>query len=79
MNASRMTVLVLFLFLYPAALLGSSAVPRVENPAQPAQGVQKIELEELWRVGGEDDEENIFGVVNRALVDEENNIFLLDA
>jgi len=38
-----------------------------------------VELEELWRIGGEDDEDNIFGVVNRALVDEDNNIYLLDA
>lgn len=67
-----------FLALQVGGALAAEA-PRVENPATPAQGTHKVELEELWRVGGEDDEENIFGIVNRALVDQDNNIFLLDA
>lgn len=72
-------VLTLICLMIPAMAMAGSGVPRVENPAEPRQGVHKLELEELWRVGGEDDEENIFGVVNRALVDEDNNIYLLDA
>jgi len=80
MNAKRMTILVLCLVLCPALLLaGPDPDPvRVENPAQPAQGVERVELEKQWSVGGIDDEENIFGVVTRALLDDEGNIYLLD-
>ena len=67
------------LLMVQAASSLAADVPRIENPAEPAQGTQKVELEELWRIGGADDEENIFGVVNRALVDDDNNIYLLDA
>ncbi len=75
--------------LFALALLffqvgGSSAeasgdVPRVDNPSEPVQGTLTLELDELWRIGGADDEENIFGIVNRALVDDDDNIYLLDA
>ncbi len=71
--------LLLTVLLLQVGALWAAEVPHTKNSDKPAQGVHKVELEELWRVGGEDDEENIFGIVNRALVDEENNIFLLDA
>lgn len=54
-------------------------VIHVTNGDQPTQGVQKVELEEMWRLGGADDDETIFGIINRVLVDDENNIYLLDA
>lgn len=80
-SQSRLLTAFLFLSLFLLQAGGSFAadVPRVENPAEPAQGTHRVELEELWRIGGADDEDNIFGVVNRALVDDENNIYLLDA
>ena len=37
-----------------------------------------MELEEIWRIGGEDDEDVLLGIITRALVDEEDNIYLLD-
>ncbi len=76
---ATLAVLTLICLMIPALAMAGSGVPRIENSAEPRQGVHKLELEELWRVGGEDDEENIFGIVNRALVDEDNNIYLLDA
>ncbi len=80
-SQSRLLTAFLFLSLFLLQAGGSFAadVPRVENPAEPAQGTHRVELEELWRIGGADDEDNIFGVVNRALVDDDNNIYLLDA
>jgi len=72
-------ILILTILMIQAGGSISAEAPRIENPAEPAQGVHNVELEELWRVGGEDDEETIFGIVNRALVDEDNNIYLLDA
>jgi len=47
----------------------------VSAPAQPARTIQ---LEELWRVGGEDDE-FIFGMVIDCVTDAAGNLYLLDA
>ena len=52
-------------------------VVHVSNGTEPAEGVQTVHMEELWRVGGADDEETIFGVINRILTDD-RNIYLLD-
>ena len=55
-------------------------VPHVRNPAQPRDGLQTLHLEELWRVGGDtDDEDEFFGVVMAALLDDQGNSYLLDA
>jgi hypothetical protein len=53
-------------------------VLHIRNGAQPAGGIETLELEELWRVGGED-EEILFGRVIRAVADEQGNVYLLDA
>ncbi len=53
-------------------------VTHVKNDAEPPGGTKRLELNELWRVGGEDDEENLFGVIVQALNDEAGNIYLLD-
>lgn len=46
-------------------------------PAQMAD-VQFVDLEELWEVGAEDDEEVIFGVISSVTVDGEGNVYVLD-
>jgi hypothetical protein len=51
----------------------------VVNGAEPSDGRQTMNLEELWRVGGEDDEETVFGIITKVLIDDDNNIYLLDA
>jgi hypothetical protein len=53
-------------------------VPHVRNSAQPSNGVRAIELEEVWQAGGEEDEDTFFGVINKVLIDDANNIYLLD-
>ena len=50
----------------------------IVNGSTPSGGIQTMELEELWRIGGEDDEDVLLGIITRALVDQENNIYLLD-
>ncbi|MCK4414503.1 MAG: hypothetical protein KAY32_13265 [Candidatus Eisenbacteria sp.] len=60
---------------------GASAegqAPHIPNPAQPLQGTDEITLEELWRIGGEDDE-LFFGVVSQILADSLGNLYLLDS
>ena len=49
----------------------------VENGAEPAQGVRDVNLEELWRVGGEDGED-FFGLITDAVFGDEGNLYLLD-
>jgi hypothetical protein len=79
----------LLLLVGPALLSSTVAIVRaaeesvvdgvvhVSNGTDPAEGVQTVHMEELWRVGGADDEETIFGVINRILTDD-RNIYLLD-
>ena len=43
-------------------------VVHVMNPAKPMQKPVTIEMEEVWRIGGEDDDE-IFGVITDVLKD----------
>ncbi|MBC8426392.1 hypothetical protein H8E07_19925 [bacterium] len=60
------------------ATAAAAVAPHVENGAQPRDGVVDYRLEEVWRVGGPDDEENLFGVIAQVLTDENDNIYLLD-
>jgi 6-bladed beta-propeller len=50
----------------------------VNNPETPAFGDVRQELRELWRRGGESDEEIFFGTIAEFLHDEDGNLFLLD-
>ncbi|MCK4411912.1 MAG: hypothetical protein KAY32_00075 [Candidatus Eisenbacteria sp.] len=52
-------------------------IPHIRNSAEPSLGTRRIELEELWRAGG-DDEEVFFGVIADALADSLGNLYLLD-
>lgn len=50
------------------------------NPAEPMNGKVTIELEEMWRVGGDtDDEDEFFGLIARITTDDEGNVYLLDS
>ena len=54
-------------------------VPWVMNPETPRDGAEVVPLEELWRHGGEsDDEEDFFGVIVDIETDAEGNAYLLD-
>ena len=66
---------ILMLSLPPVS---QAAVPVVTNSDVPADGLKKVQLEELWRIGGEEDEENLLGVIDRVLVDDDGNVYLLD-
>ena len=51
----------------------------IKNPATPMHSPSNLRLEEQWRVGGEDeDEEVFFGVLTAIDTDESGNIYLLD-
>jgi hypothetical protein len=53
-------------------------VTHVMNPKESSDKPTEHEAEELWRIGGEDDEE-IFGVITDVLADAEGNFYFLDA
>jgi len=55
-------------------------VTHVINPAAPAEDPSKSTARELWRLGGDtDDDDEFFGVISVILTDEEENVYLLDS
>ena len=57
-----------------------NGVTMVSNPTEPAEGKQAYELEELWRLGGDsEDEDEFFGLITRILVNEAGEIYVLDS
>lgn len=71
-------LLLLLLLSAAAASAATGAVPLIANGSEPENGLVPMELEELWRVGGEDDEDVLLGIIARAMVDDQDNIYLLD-
>jgi len=73
-----MKSLLALLWIVVAVGSASAGEPeRVTNPAQPAHGVERMALEELWRAGGPD-ERIIFGVIADITADAEGNVYVLD-
>ncbi len=54
----------------------AAAAPNGDRPLEP--GPARLQLEELWRVGGLDDDENLFGVIDGVTADADGNLYLLD-
>jgi hypothetical protein len=67
-----------FALFLATVTVARAAVPVVVNEDQPKGGREEIRLEELWRIGGEQDEENLLGVIDWALADNQGNVYLLD-
>jgi len=69
-----------FVFFITITILGNKGtcdVPVIQNPLVPPLS-QTLEVEEVWRVGSDDDEDFIFGVIIDVLKDEKGNFYLLD-
>jgi len=75
--------LVLSLGLVAIARAGETVtvdgVPHVKNGPTPAEGTTELPLAEVWRAGGLDDEDVLFGIISDVATDSEGNIYLLDA
>lgn len=65
--------------LVPAAPVAAADAPHVMNSATPRDGTVALELEEVWRRGGYDDEEVLLGIVTSVRTDAEGNLYVLDA
>ncbi|MBU2501512.1 hypothetical protein KJ682_09310 [bacterium] len=68
----------LLLFLLFSGTSAAPAATVVENGPEPVHPPRSVILEELWRIGGLEDEDNLLGLVDGAAVDEEGNVYLLD-
>lgn len=77
------TALATLAWTAPPAVAGEEVVEdgtlHVRNGATPPEGREVLTLEEVWRAGGPDDEETLFGLIADVLGDEEGNIYILDA
>jgi len=62
-------------------LITAAAVAQPEQITLPenSPAQRTVQLEELWRVGGEDDEDILFGVVAFGVLGESGNVYLLDS
>jgi len=74
----RTLTLALVLCALIATPMPASAQKVVDNPAKAPSGVETIELKELWRVGGWDDEV-LFGVISDIVTDDSGNYYMLDS
>lgn len=54
-------------------------VPHVKNGSTPTGGVQALRMNELWRVGGEDDQEVLFGLTPKVCTDDKGQVYVLDS
>jgi hypothetical protein len=51
----------------------------VLNPAEPLAKPVAVAAKELWRAGGEGDDEILFGVISQITTDTKGNVYLLDS
>ena len=58
---------------------GDDVVPRVLNGATPSEGRDVLHLEERWRIGGDDEDGILLGLVSEVGGDEEGNVYVLDS
>ncbi len=75
-GARRPGLLCLFL-LMAAAGHASAEAPVIPLPADPPAS-RTVALQEVWRIGGEDDEDILLGVVGRGVMDGQGLVYLLD-
>lgn len=52
----------------------------ISNPAAPMNKETTVKMEEMWRLGGDtDDEDQFFGVISDIEIDDKGNVYLLDS
>ncbi len=73
---------VIAMLLLAGTVMGGEEVMRdgvlhIVNGSSPTGGVETINLEEVWRVGGEDGED-FFGLISQVQVGDDGSIYLLD-
>lgn len=77
---AAMAAMIVLMIALPALAVEKvqiDGVLHMKNPATPTNGNRVIDLEEVWRHGGEDDED-FFGMVSQCVVGDDGTIYLLD-
>lgn len=69
--------LVLAVLLAVSTVPASAQLPHQSNPAAPLNGVEILDLQEVWH-RGHDDDDLIFGAVNTVQLGPDGNIYVLD-
>ncbi|MBE0564617.1 MAG: hypothetical protein IH621_01550 [Krumholzibacteria bacterium] len=80
MRKAGLALSVLLILPGTGALAGEvvkDGVLHIENGAEPAKGRRTVQLQEQWRVGGEDGED-FFGLISQLVVGDDGTIYLLD-
>ncbi len=54
-------------------------VPHIRNGATPSQATETLTLREVWRAGGADDEDTLFGLISDVGGDKDGNTYVMDA
>jgi hypothetical protein len=80
MMKTTLTVILLLLLAAPAMAgeeVDKDGVLHIMNGAEPSGEKVTVEFDEVWRHGGEDDEE-FFGMISQCVVGDDGTIYLLD-
>lgn len=59
--------------------VAKDGVTMILNPAESTTAAETLALKEVWRAGGEDDEDVLFGVITDIVADAKGNFYLLDS
>ncbi len=58
----------------------ADGVVHVVSPAEPSNGSATVQLDEMWRIGGDtDDEDQIFGLISKVLTGPKGDLYALDS
>lgn len=76
------SILIFLAAISPSTWQGSiesrDAIPHVSNPAHCPAPPARFALEELWRAGGDEADDLLFGLITDVAVDAEGNSYVLD-
>lgn len=71
------TVFAMFIVLMNVSIPVSAEAKQVHNSDIPVNGVQDLHLEDIWVIGPEN-EDFLIGIINKAVVDSQGKVYLLD-
>ena len=72
----RRRILLTLCCLLLLAQASTADVPRIQNPAAPAEGVLPLRMTEQWRVGGED---HLIGLTTKVCTDADGRVHVMDS
>ncbi len=76
-NAAARRLTLVFILILTLTAVALAAPATVTLPADPP-AMRTVELVEQWRIGGEDDEDILLGVIFDAVVGTDGNVYLID-